>query len=284
MKEIINQNFEGERSLFKAEDLFISRCNFDNGESPLKHSRDITAEHSEFRFKYPFWYSRDISITDSTFYEMARAGIWYSEDVSVKNSIFIAPKAFRRCKDITLENVKFMDAAETLWDCTDVSIRNVEVKGDYFGMNCLEVEADGLSVDGNYCFDGARYLTIRNSRLISKDAFWNCESVLCENCHISGEYLGWNSKEITFINCTIESHQGLCFIDGLVLKNCKLVNTDLAFEYSSDIEAELIGSVDSIKNPSGGVIRCESVVELILEEDMVDISKTQIIIGRGAEE
>lgn len=280
MQEIKNQNFEGERALFKGEGISIYGCNFDNGESPLKHSRNITTEHSGFRWKYPFWYSKNIEINDCTFYEMARAGIWYTENVSVKNSIFIAQKALRRCKGIALKNVKFMDAAETLWDCTDADLKNVEVKGDYFGMNSSEVEADGLFIDGNYCFDGGRYLTIRNSRLISKDAFWNCESVLCENCYISGEYLGWNSKEMTFINCTIESHQGLCFIDGLVLMNCKLINTDLAFEYSKDIEANLVGNVDSIKNPSGGVIRCGGVGELIMQEDMVDTSETEIVINK----
>ena len=33
---------------------------------------------------------------------------------------------------------------------------------------------------------------------------------------------------LRFINCTIESLQGLCYIDNLVMKNCKLINTTLS--------------------------------------------------------
>ena len=46
---------------------------------------------------------------------------------------------------------------------------------------------------------------------------------------ISGEYLGWNSKNVTFVGCTIESNQGMCYMDNVVLRDCKLVNTDLCF-------------------------------------------------------
>ena len=71
--------------------------------------------------------------------------------------------------------------------------------------------------------------------LISKDAFWNCENVTVYDSIIIGEYLGWNSKNLCFVNCTIESNQGFCYIDGLKLENCTLLNTNLAFEYRPKI-------------------------------------------------
>lgn len=67
----------------------------------------------------------------------------------------------------------------------------------------------------------------------------------------------------------------MCFIEDLVLKNCTLVNTTLAFEYST-VDADIVGSVDSVKNPASGRIACGGIGELILESDRVDVSKTQI--------
>ena len=68
----------------------------------------------------------------------------------------------------------------------------------------------------------------------------------------------------------------MCYIDNLVMKNCKLLNTTLAFEYST-VDAEITSKVDSILNPSEGVIQAEEIGELIIEKDKVDPGKTRII-------
>ena len=60
------------------------------------------------------------------------------------------------------------------------------------------------------------------------------------------------------------------------MKNCKLLNTTLAFEYST-VEADISGSIDSVLNPSGGFITADSISQLIIEKDKVDPSKTKII-------
>ncbi|MCQ2408359.1 MAG: DUF3737 family protein [Oscillospiraceae bacterium] len=276
MKERLTGIFTGERSLFMAQDKHITGSVFEDGESPLKHSKNIEVEDSQFKWKYPFWYSENISVKNCTFYEMGRAGIWYTRNISVSDCAYIAPKGFRRCDGVSITNVNFPNAAETLWQCRNVKLNNVTAKGDYLAMNCENMEIDGLNLDGNYSFDGAKNVTIRNSRLMSKDAFWNSEDITAENCYINGEYLGWNSKNLTLIHCTIESLQGLCFCENLTLIGCKLVNTTLAFEYST-VNAEIIGMVDSIKNPLGGVIKCEGIGELIMEEDKVEIGKTEFI-------
>lgn len=276
MKELLTGTFTGERALFMAQDKHIKDSVFEDGESPLKHSGSIEVEGSQFKWKYPLWYSEDIIVKNCTFFEMGRAGIWYTNNIEVFDCEYIAPKGFRRCDGVTITNVNFPNAAETLWQCRNVKMKNVTAKGDYLAMNCEDMEIDGLELDGNYSFDGARNITIRNSRLMSKDAFWNSENITAENCYISGEYLGWNSKNLTLINCMIESLQGLCFCENLTLINCRLVNTTLAFEYST-VNADIIGTVDSIKNPSGGVIKCDGIGELIMEEDKVDVSKTEIV-------
>ena len=143
-------------------------------------------------------------------------------------------------------------------------------------MDSSDLEVDGLTLDGNNSFDGVRNAVIRNSRLITKDAFWNSENVTIYDSYISGEYLGWNAKDLVFENCTIESLQGLCYIDNLTMRNCRLINTTLAFEYSN-VEADISSSIMSVFNPSSGTIKAESIGELIVEKDEVDPSKTKII-------
>lgn len=275
-KEIRQGYYKGERPLFQAKGIKIFDTIFDVGESPLKESSEIEVTNSMFKWKYPLWYSKHIKMKDCTLFDMARAGIWYSEDIKVSHTMIEAPKNFRRCKEISLERVNFANAEETLWHCQDVEMKDVYAKGDYFAMNSRNMKIDGLELLGNYSFDGVSNMEIRNSRLISKDAFWNSENVTVYDSFISGEYLGWNAKNLTLVNCTIESLQGLCYIDNLVMKNCKLVHTTLAFEYSS-VDADISGKIDSVMNPSQGRIVADAIGELILEKDKVDPEKTVII-------
>ncbi len=274
--ELRQQFFTGERALFQAHDMAIYDTIFDDGESPLKESRNITLSGCLFRWKYPLWYSENIHLEHCSIFEMGRAGIWYTHHLTGSHLVVEAPKNFRRCTDITLADAYFPNAAETLWSCDDVRMTNCTVKGDYFAMNCTNMNMDGLTLVGNYSFDGVRHAVIRNARLLSKDAFWNTEDVTVYDSFISGEYLGWNAKHLTLINCTVESLQGLCYIENLVMKNCKLINTTLAFEYSN-IDAEITGHIDSVKNPSSGVLRAGSIGELIMESDKVDPAKTEIL-------
>lgn len=275
-KEIRQQMLTGERALFQGKDLRIYDTIFADGESPLKESRDIELYGSMFKWKYPLWYAKNITVRDCTWFEMGRAGVWYTQNIKVEDSAIEAPKNFRRCTDVTLRNVSFPNAAETLWSCSDVKMRQVMAKGDYFAMNSENMNIDGLTLYGNYSFDGAKNVEIRNSRLLSKDAFWNSENVTVCDSFISGEYLGWNAKNLTLVNCTIESLQGMCYIENLVMKNCTLLNTTLAFEYST-VDAQINGKIDSVMNPSGGTIRADYIEELILEKDKVDPGKTTII-------
>mgnify|MGYP001097557809 FL=1 len=278
MKKIGQERLTGERALFAARDCEIEETIFDDGESPLKESRNISLRACMFKWKYPLWYAKEIDVRDSTWFDMARAGVWYSERVRVTDCAIEAPKNFRRCHDLTLRHVSFANAAETLWECDGVILSDVTAKGDYFAMNSRNMTADNLTLYGNYSFDGCRNLTVRNSRLLSKDAFWNCEDVRAENCFISGEYLGWNTKRLTLVDCTVESLQGLCYVEDLVLRNCRLLNTTLAFEYST-VDAEIVGRVDSVKNPTSGRIVADEIGELILESERIDPAKTEILTG-----
>lgn len=281
MKEVQQQLFIGERALFQGHDLQIHYSTFADGESPLKESRNIELFHSLFKWKYPLWYSDGISLKHCAMFEMARAGIWYTNDISMEDCIIEAPKAFRRAVGVNLKDVTMPNAGETLWNCKNVSMEHVTAKGDYFAMNSTDMVIKNFELVGNYSFDGTKNIEMHNSKLLSKDAFWNSEDVTVYDSFISGEYLGWNSKNLTLVNCTIESLQGMCYIENLIMKNCRLLNTTLAFEYSS-VDARITGGIESVFNPTSGTIQADYINELIVEPDKVDPGKT-LILCRGDE-
>lgn len=273
----IDQGFlTGERAQFGADGTTYVDTIFADGESPLKHARNVTLIDSSFQWKYPLWYCDHVTARGCTWFEMARAGVWYTNHIDVEDCTVVAPKNFRRCRDVTLRNVEFPHAEETLWSCDGVTIDHVTVHGDYFAMNCSDMTVDGLRLVGGYSFDGARNVEISNSRLITKDAFWNSENVTVRDSTISSEYLGWNARNLTLINCTIESLQGLCYIENLTMRGCRLIHTNLAFEYSTGIDAQIDGHIDSVFNPSSGRIQADSIGELTLDPARVDPRATVV--------
>ena len=265
MKTITQQYLTGERALFKAHDLEIDNTTFADGESPLKESRNVTLKQPIFKWKYPLWYSQHVTVDQGLFETMSRSGIWYTKDITITNSTLQAPKLFRRACQVKLAHVHFSDAEETLWNCQDITLNDVQAAGDYFGMNSQNIRIDGFSLVGNYAFDGA-------------NALWNCENVTVYDSQIIGEYLGWNSKNIRFVNCTIESDQGLCYMDNVKLENCTLLNTDLAFEYCRNIDADVVSTIDSVKNPLSGRIHAQAIGEIIMDDPEVDPHQTLISV------
>ena len=43
------------------------------------------------------------------------------------------------------------------------------------------------------------------------------------------------------------------------------------------MDADIVGKIDSVLNPPGGVIRADVIAELTIEKDKVDPAKTKII-------
>ena len=274
--EINQQTLTGERALFQGHDLHITNSTFVDGESPLKHARNVAIDHTIFKWKYPLWYAHHANLTHTTWQPDAHAGIWYTDDLTMQHSLIRATKTFRHASHLQLDDVTFADAGETLWWCQDVDLRNVTATGDYFGMNSENVYADHLKITGNYAFDGSKNVEVHHSTLITHDAFWNCDNVTVYDSTIIGEYLAWNTKNITFVNCWLESDQGLCYVDHLTLKNCSLINTDLAFEYCTDIDATINTAIDSVKNPVNGQITAPAIGQVIFDDPAIDEHRTTI--------
>ena len=139
--EFVKQKYlSGERALFQSNGVRIEDSIFADGESPLKER--------------------------------------YTHHIDMRECIIEAPKTFRRASDITLKNVDMPFAQESFWNCHDIRLNKVSARGDYFGMSSENIIIDDLHLTGNYCFDGAKNIEVHNAKLISKDAFWNCENVI----------------------------------------------------------------------------------------------------------
>ena len=257
MQKVSQKHFTEERALYNSEEIEVTYCVFSEGESALKESCKVKTDGCTFRGRYPLWYCTDVAVDRCVFFDTARAGAWYTNGIEINDSVVNSPKTFRRCNDIKLKDVSIPNGKETLWHCNRVTLQNVNTLGEYFCMNSENIVADNITVTGPYSFDGCKNVEIRNSRLISKDAFWNCENV-------------------TFVNCSVESNQGLCYMKNLVMKNCKLVNTDLAFEYST-VDAEICSDIVSVVNPTSGRIVADGIGEITLDERFIDPTKTEII-------
>ena len=281
MKEFKEGKFSGERAMYNMKDACFYDCTFFDGESPLKESKNIKLFNCIFKWKYPLWYSKDIIVDKTTWLDTARSGVWYTDNIYVKDCLIEAPKQFRRSTNLTIENCSIPNAAEFIWNCDKINLVNVSAKGDYFGMNSTNIKINNFNLSGNYAFDGGKNIEIHNAKMNSKDSFWNCENVTIYDSTIIGEYLGWNSKNVTFINCTIDSNQGMCYMENIKMVNCKLLNTDLSFEFCKNIDAIINSNIVSVKNPINGRIEADSIDEIILQDELIDRTKTEIIVRKN---
>ena len=279
MKQVIaNTFFEGERPLFGLHDVRIEHVKFFPGESPVKECTDVEAFQCEFRSKYPFWHNDNTLIDGCHFTVESRAAIWYSKNIRMRNCVVEAPKMFREVDGIAVENVTFPNAGETMWNCRDIKLRNIEARGgDYIFMNANGMEVDSLNLQGNYSFQDAKNVVVRNSYLDSKDAFWKTEDVTVYDSEIIGEYLGWYAKNLRLVNCKIAGKQPLCYCTNLIMENCTMADDcDLCFEYST-LQAVINSPVTSIKNPGEGFIKAISIGEIVMDKHCKNPEACRII-------
>ena len=263
---ISNASYGGERPLFAIRNLRLRNVTILPGESALKECFGIEAVQCEFTGKYPFWHNEDLLVRNCIFREGARAAIWYCRNLRMVDTLVEAPKMFRDMDGLKLERVRLPNAQETLWHCRHAELDQVAAgKGDYIFMHGSDIRINQFRLQGNYSFQYCKNVEIRNAEIHSKDAFWNTENVTVYDSVLDGEYLGWHSKNLRLVNCRISGTQPLCYATDLVMENCSMAeDADLAFEYAS-VQAEISGTVRSVKNPRSGRMVADGYGEIILD-------------------
>ena len=272
-KQIKGMTFDEERALYNETHADVVYCNFSgpaDGESALKEARDITVKECTFSLRYPLWHVIDFSVNEVTMDDTTRAPIWYAKNGRLQNCEIYGVKAVRECEDIKIENCT-IDSVEFGWKCDGLSLESTTVTSEYIFFDSKNVKLSNVTMKGKYSFQYVDGLTIENCDLDTKDAFWHSKNVVVKNSTIKGEYLGWFSENVTLENCRIIGTQPLCYCKGLKIINCTMEGCDLSFEYS-EVDAEVIGRIDSVKNPKSGKVICDEVGEIISGDAVMECS------------
>ena len=269
-KLITGKQFDEERALYHLQNAEVLDCIFAgpaDGESVLKESRGVELRNCSFSLRYPLWHVQGFQMHNCTMDDKTRAAIWYACDGEIADSVLGGIKAVRECRNISLTGCQIV-SQEFGWKSSGITLKDSSVTAEYLFLDSRDVSLDHVQMKGKYSFQYMENLQIRDSYLDTKDAFWHSKNVTVVNSTLKGEYLAWFSENLTLIDCHIIGTQPLCYCKGLKLVNCTMESTDLSFEYS-EVEADIRGHVDSIKNPKCGRITVDSVGEIIMTDDVV---------------
>ena len=262
-----DQCFDEERALYGSNGVLVDSCRFDgpaDGESALKESRNVEVRDSFFNLRYPFWHDDNLKISGSELTDKCRAALWYTKNATIEDSRLHGIKALRECSDIRIHGCD-IDSPEFGWSVQDIEMKDTMAQSEYFMMRSKGLAFDNVTLKGKYSFQYITDSEFEHCNFDTKDAFWHAKNVVVRNSLIKGEYLAWYCENVTFENCTISGTQPLCYCKGLKLIDCKMMDTDLAFE-KSEVEANILTPVISIKNPKSGVITVPEVSEIIMDD------------------
>ena len=267
MQKIEDRTFDEERALYGSSQVEAVRCRFDgpaDGESAFKESSDIIARDCYFNLRYPFWHDTNLLIENCEMTSLCRAALWYSHYIDIRDTKMHGIKALRECSDVKISGCDIV-SPEFGWSVSRVKMTDTSCESEYFMMRSDNLKFDRMKLKGKYSFQYISDSVFTNCEFDTKDAFWHARNVLVKDSIVKGEYLAWYCENVTFENCTIIGTQPLCYCKGLKLIGCRMEGCDLSFE-KSDVEADIKSSVDSIKNPASGVIRVQSVGEIISDD------------------
>ena len=267
MRTITNQTFDEERALYGCKDVEVVDCRFDgpaDGESAFKECSDIVVRNCYFNLRYPFWHDKGLIISGSEMTEACRAALWYTEDAEITDTKLHGIKALRECANVRINGCDII-SPEFGWSVRGINMEDTSAEGEYFMLRSDHLTFDNVKLKGKYSFQYITDSVFTNCDFDTKDAFWHARNVIVRDSVVKGEYLAWYCENVTFENCTLIGTQPLCYCKGLKLINCRMVDCDLAFE-KSDVEAEIVSDVLSIKNPRSGRITAESVGEIIMDD------------------
>lgn len=253
MIEIIDKTLDEERALYGLHGAHVSHCTFAgpaDGESALKECRDLDIEDSQFDLRYPLWHVIHAKIQRVSMSQTCRAALWYDEDLDIADSTLGGIKALRECDRTKLVGCDIC-SAEFGWFCRDIEVDHCDVASEYLFLKCRNLQAKSLKMKGKYSFQYLDGGHITDSELDTKDAFWHSRNVTVSDSLVKGEYLGWYSENLTLERCHLVGTQPLCYAKGLKLIDCTTDSCDLAFE-KSQVEARIIGRIESIKAPESG--------------------------------
>ena len=138
-------------ALWYTDDIEISDSAM-HGIKALRECKDITIKGCDIKSAEFGWFSRNISISDSSAegeYFMMR-----SEKLDFRNVTLKGKYSFQYITDSVFENCNF-DTKDAFWHARNTVVRNSTVKGEYLGWYCENVTFENCIISGTqplcYC-------------------------------------------------------------------------------------------------------------------------------------
>ena len=246
----------------------ITVDNKELSESVFVECQNITIEDTNINLNYCVWSCHNISLSKTIFHANTRSSIWYCENIEIVNCKINSVKACRNCSNITFKDC-IINSEDFGWKCECVKIINCKISGITPFFDNSNVIVDGTEFNTKYMLQYTDNIQMLNSNVDSKDCFWHAKNVYCKNCKLIGMYLAWYSENCLFENCHIDSIMPFCNCKKLKLINCTMPNCDGAFE-NSEVDADIKGHLNSIRNFLSGKIIVDSIGEIIKDEQVVE--------------
>ena len=269
-EEVIIQNIRTEqnRPFYFSKNLHFKNITIDGippAEGAFNESRNITVEDTYIILPYCVWYCHNITLSKTTLDANSRSSIWFCQNIEIVNCKFNSVKLCRNCSNLILKDCIINNSDDFGWKADGVKIINCKISGVTPFLDSLNVTVDGSELNGKYMLQYSDNIKIFNTTIVSRDLFWNSKNIYCKNCKLVGVFLAWYTENCVFENCHIDSDMPLFYCKKLKLINCTMSTCVLGFEYS-DVDADIKGHVDSVRNVLSGKIVVDSIGKYVHDE------------------
>lgn len=274
-KKIEGMTFDADRPMPITAGVNLYDCVFSGGEAVLKDVRDISMVNCSFSLCSPLHGAQNFRIDDSRLDETAVCAMHGSENGKIIDSDIKGPQALQECKNIVIHDCSIL-SSEFGRNCDGLSLEECNIHADSVLGHGRNIRLDNTEIRGDAALCNAESVQIYNSFLHSANALQNCRNVTIVDSMLKGDLLGWNCENITLIGCRIQGLQPLCHCRGLKLVDCVMDGSELAFEYS-DVKANIVGHLNSVKNPLSGKIVADSIGQVVMDDDTLE-STAKILV------
>lgn len=267
-KRIEGMTFDAEHPLNTLTGVNLYDCIFTGGASVLEAAREISLENCSFALCSPLWNVQNFRINDSRLAETAVSAIRYSENGKIIDSDIKGAQSLQECRNVVLHDCSIF-SPEFGWNCDTIALEECNVHADSILRSSRNIKLDNVEVRGSAALQNAECVQIYNSFLHSANALQNSRNVTIVDSVLKGDLVGWNCENLTLIGCKIQGMQPLCHCRNLKLIDCVMEGSELAFEYS-DVKANIVGHLNSVKNPLSGKIVADSVGQVVMDDEALE--------------
>lgn len=267
-KRIEGMTFDTEHPLNTLTGVNLYDCIFTGGASVLEEAREISLENCSFALCSPLWNVQNFRINDSRLGETAVSAIRYSENGKIIDSDIKGAQSLQECRNVVLHDCSIF-SPEFGWSCDTIALEECNVHAESILRSSRNIKLDNVEVRGAAALQNAESVQIYNSFLHSANALQNCRNVTIVDSVLKGDLVGWNCENLTLIGCNIQGMQPLCHCRNLKLIDCVMEGSELAFEYS-DVKANIVGHLNSVKNPLSGKIVADSVGQVVMDDKALE--------------